>query len=93
MGTEVILNPGDWVFVEDPGDDIRNAGEEDVVLLVAGLSPIGVPFTTFMPDMEMGERRRRSGRWRHGRRRAGSDPRPVLPLARRASVGCLLQGH
>ena len=46
MGTEVILNPGDWLFVEDPEDDIRNAGEDDVVLLVAGLTRIGEPFTT-----------------------------------------------
>ncbi len=53
MGTEVILNPGDWLFVEDPQDDIRNAGQDDVVLLVAGLTRIGEPFTTFMTDMEM----------------------------------------
>jgi hypothetical protein len=46
MGTEVILNPGDWLFVEDPEDDIRNAGEDDVVLLVAGLTRVGEPFTT-----------------------------------------------
>ncbi|CAN5565047.1 hypothetical protein BH23CHL4_BH23CHL4_25650 [soil metagenome] len=46
MGTEVILNPGDWLFVEDPEDDIRNAGEDDVVLFVAGLTRIGEPFTT-----------------------------------------------
>ncbi len=53
MGTEVILNPGDWLFVEDPQDDIRNAGPDDVVLLVAGLTRVGEPFTTFMGDMEM----------------------------------------
>ncbi len=54
MGTEVILNPGDWLFVEDPQDDIRNAGNDDVVLLIAGLTRVGEPFTTFMPGMEMG---------------------------------------
>jgi hypothetical protein len=54
MGTEVVLTPGDWMFVEDPQDDIRNAGEEDVVLLVAGLTRIGEPFTTYMPGMDMG---------------------------------------
>ena len=48
VGTEVILNPGDWLFVEDPEDDIRNAGEDDVVLLVAGLTRVGEPFTTFI---------------------------------------------
>ncbi len=26
VGTEVVLSPDDWVFVEDPHDDIRNAG-------------------------------------------------------------------
>jgi len=46
-GTEVILNAGDWLFVEDPQDDVRNAGEDDVVLLVAGLTQVGEPFTTF----------------------------------------------
>ncbi len=50
MGTEVILNPEDWLFVEDPQDDIRNAGEDDVVLLITGLTRVGEPFTTFMTD-------------------------------------------
>ena len=40
IGTEVILNPGDWLFVEDPRDDIRNAGTDDVVLPVAGLTRV-----------------------------------------------------
>lgn len=53
IGTEVILTAGDWVFVEESEDDIRNAGDDDVVLLVAGLNPAGVPFTTFMPEMDM----------------------------------------
>jgi hypothetical protein len=48
MGTEVLLNPGDWLFTEDPEDDVRNAGEDDVVLLVAGLTQVGEPFTTFL---------------------------------------------
>ncbi len=47
IGPEVILNAGDWLFVEDPQDDVRNAGEDDVVLLVAGLTQVGEPFTTF----------------------------------------------
>ena len=54
VGTEVILSRGDWLFVEDPQDDIRNAGDDDVVLLVAGLTRVGEPFTTLMPGMEMG---------------------------------------
>ena len=51
VGVEVIFNPGDVLFVDDPQDDVRNAGDDDVVLLVAGLTRIGEPFTTFMPDM------------------------------------------
>jgi len=54
MGTEVILNPGDSLFVEDPQDDIRNAGQDDVVLLVSGLTRVGEPFTTLMGDKDMG---------------------------------------
>lgn len=50
VGTEVILHPGDWIFTEDPQDDVRNAGEDDVVLLVAGLTPVGEPFTTFLEE-------------------------------------------
>lgn len=50
-GTEIVLEPGDWIYVEDPADDIRNAGDEPVVLWVAGLTPVGEPFTTLMPEM------------------------------------------
>jgi hypothetical protein len=53
VGAEVILAAGDWLFVEDPRDDIRNAGEDDVVLLIAGLTRVGEPFTTLMPGMAM----------------------------------------
>ena len=52
VGEEIILNPGDWIYVEDPADDIRNAGDEPVVLLIAGLTRVGEPFTTIMSDME-----------------------------------------
>ena len=41
IGTEVILTKGDALFVEDPQDEIRNAGDDDVVLLVASLRPVG----------------------------------------------------
>jgi len=53
MGVELILTAGDALFVEDPQDEIRNAGEDDVVLLVAGLTPVGESFTTLMGDMDM----------------------------------------
>jgi hypothetical protein len=51
VGTEALLQPGDWLYVEDPADDIRNAGADPVVLWVAGLTPVGEPFTTLMPEM------------------------------------------
>ena len=54
VGTEAILTAGDVLFVEEPADDIRNAGDEDVVLLVAGLTRVGEPFTTLMEGMAMG---------------------------------------
>ena len=46
MGVEVILTKGDALFVEDPQDEIRNAGEDDVVLLIAALTPVGEDFQT-----------------------------------------------
>jgi len=52
VGAETMLAPGDWIYVEDPADDIRNAGDEPVVLWVAGLTPVGEPFTTLMPAMD-----------------------------------------
>ena len=51
-GVELILTAGDVLFVENSEDHIRNAGDDDVVLLTAGLTPVGEPFTTFMEDME-----------------------------------------
>ena len=53
MGTEVLLTAGDWLFVEDPQDDVRNAGDDDVVLLIAGLTRVGEPFTQFMEAGDM----------------------------------------
>lgn len=52
IGAETVLSPGDWIYVEDPADDIRNAGDEPVVLWVAGLTRVGEPFTTLMPEMD-----------------------------------------
>ena len=48
VGTEVILNPGDWVFADgDPSDDSRNDGTDNYVALIAGLTRVGEPFTIF----------------------------------------------
>jgi hypothetical protein len=53
VGTEAILNPGDWVFADgdasgtpdgDPSDIARNDGAEDLVILIAGLTRAGEPF-------------------------------------------------
>ena len=52
IGVETILTAGDVIFVENSEDHVRNAGEDDVVLLIAGLTAVGEPFTTFMEDME-----------------------------------------
>jgi quercetin dioxygenase-like cupin family protein len=52
MGAEIVLSAGDWIYVEDPADDIRNAGDEPVVLWIAALTPVGEPFTTLMPEMD-----------------------------------------
>ena len=46
------LTAGDWLFVEDPRDAVRNAGGDDVVLLVAGLTRVGEPFTRIMTEAE-----------------------------------------
>ena len=53
MGVELILTAGDALFVEGPQDEVRNAGEDDVVLLIAGLTPVGESFTTLTGDMDM----------------------------------------
>ena len=44
-GTEVMLGPGDW-FIEDPAVEhaARNAEDEPVVLLIAGLVAADQPF-------------------------------------------------
>ena len=53
VGAEAILNPGDWVFADgdpsgdpgiDPSDIAVNAGADDLVILIAGLTRAGEPF-------------------------------------------------
>ena len=46
MGVELILTKGDALFAEGSQDEMRNAGEDDVVLLIAGLIPAGQDFQT-----------------------------------------------
>ncbi len=47
MGAELILTAGDAIFAEDSQDAMRNAGEDDVVLLMAALTAAG---EEFQPD-------------------------------------------
>lgn len=46
MGVELILTAGDAIFAEDSRDAMRNAGEDDVVLLMATLVAEGEEFQT-----------------------------------------------
>ena len=46
MGVELILTKGDALFAEGSQDEMRNAGEDDVVLLMAALTPVGQDFQT-----------------------------------------------
>jgi hypothetical protein len=50
IGTEVILTAGDWMFMDEDQDDSRNAGDDDVVLIVAALTVVGEPFSTFLAE-------------------------------------------
>jgi hypothetical protein len=54
VGTEFVLHAGDVLYVQEPTGDIRNAGDEPVVLLIAGLTRFGEPFTAGMEGMAMG---------------------------------------
>jgi mannose-6-phosphate isomerase-like protein (cupin superfamily) len=49
VDTEVLLSAGDALFLPAAhGDDVRNAGEDTLVLLVANLYPVGEPPIMFM---------------------------------------------
>jgi hypothetical protein len=45
-GVELILTTGDALFAEAFRDEMRNAGEDEVVLLMAALTPVGQDFQT-----------------------------------------------
>ncbi len=53
VNVELVLTAGDVLYVEDPGDTVSNMGDEDVVLLVAGLTRVGEKFTTLIQDPPM----------------------------------------
>jgi len=55
LGVELILTKGDYLFLEDASQDwMRNAGEDEVVLLIAGLVPVGQDFGTLLSEMDTG---------------------------------------
>ena len=55
LGVELILTKGDYLFLEDASQDwMRNAGEDEVVLLIAGLVPVGQDFGTLLAEMDTG---------------------------------------
>ena len=55
LGVELILTKGDFLFLEDASQDwMRNAGEDEVVLLIAGLVPVGQDFGTLLDEMDTG---------------------------------------
>ena len=53
IGTEIVLGPGEWIFADHPQEELRNAGDADLVFLIAVLTRLGEPFTQFMADMPM----------------------------------------
>ena len=55
LDVELILTKGDFLYIEDASQDwMRNAGEDEVVLLIAGLVTAGQDFGTLLAEMETG---------------------------------------
>ena len=55
LGVELILTKGDYLFLEDASQDwMRNAGEDEVVLLIAALVPVGQDFGTLVSELDTG---------------------------------------
>jgi hypothetical protein len=55
LGVELILTKGDFLFIEDASQDwMRNAGEDEVVLFIAALNPLGQDFGTLLDELDAG---------------------------------------
>jgi quercetin dioxygenase-like cupin family protein len=55
LDAELILSRGDFLFIEDASRDwMRNAGEDEVVLFIAALNPVGQDFGTLVSEMDSG---------------------------------------
>lgn len=46
LGVELILTAGDSLYTEGMEDEMRNAGDDDVVFVMAALTPVGEDFQT-----------------------------------------------
>ena len=55
LDVEVILTKGDFLFIEDASQDwMRNAGEDELVLFIAALNPVGQDFGTLLSELDTG---------------------------------------
>ncbi len=55
LDVELILSKGDFLFIEDASQDwMRNAGEDEVVLFIAALNPLGQDFGTLVDELDTG---------------------------------------
>lgn len=54
LDVEVLLNKGDFLYIEDASQDwMRNAGADELVLYIAALNPAGQEFGTLVSEMDM----------------------------------------
>jgi hypothetical protein len=55
LDVELILTKGDFLFIEDASQDwMRNAGEDEVVLFISALNPVGQDFGMLVSEMDTG---------------------------------------
>jgi hypothetical protein len=53
LDVELILTKGDFLYIEDASQDwMRNAGEDEVVLYIAALNPVGQDFGILLSEMD-----------------------------------------
>ncbi len=53
LDVELILNKGDFLYIEDSSQDwMRNVGEDELVLFIAALNPAGQDFGTLLSEMD-----------------------------------------
>jgi hypothetical protein len=55
LDEELILTKGDFLYIEDASQDwMRNAGEDEVVLFIAALNPVGKEFGILLSELDTG---------------------------------------